>query len=240
MIDLPQKTARKVLGIDHLEHKIRPKLRPIGVLAASIIVTAMVSYGIGGIAFAIIGEHAFHSAQMFSTGAAKAISLLVILVLASDDFDLRKFVPGRVRWWSVPAGVVVGAGLFALEWICDSASLPISDLVGRVTTPEQNMVLAAALSALTLAVSGGAEEILFRGLIQSSAEKYYNRISAIVLTSLLFAGPHLNFGWLAFIELFAVGLAFSWYRQAAGSLMLPITIHAVHNLLYGVAIILTY
>jgi len=240
MMDRPRKAVRKILGVESLEQKVRPKLRPVGVLAVAISVGAAVSYGVGAIASAIFGQRAFHSSQMFSSGAGKAISLVIILILARDGFGLRRLIPGQARWWSVPVGVILGTGLFTLEWMYDPSAVPLADLLSRVPTQDQNLALLAVLSAFTFAVSGGAEELLFRGLIQTSAERYYRPISAIVLTSLLFAGPHLSFGWVAFTELFVVGMVFSWYRRAAGSLILPIIVHAVHNLLYGIVIILTY
>jgi len=212
---------------------VRPKLRPLGLLAASFTVTALVSAFLSS----YMGNSGREALLSLATGVTgKAISLVVIIAAAHTDFGLSKLLPGKAKWWVIPVGGVIGGGLFVLEMTLDS-SLPsfLSSLSGAAGLGAPNAGL-IVIFAFLLAVSGILEEILFRGVIQSSCEKHFNPFPALLVTAVLFAVPHLAFGWVAVSELFIVGFVFSWYRREAGSLVLPMVIHACHNLLYGLAL----
>jgi membrane protease YdiL (CAAX protease family) len=81
------------------------------------------------------------------------------------------------------------------------------------------------------------EEVLFRGLIHTSFARHYGPRLAVFLTAVLFAAPHVGFGWIASVELFLLGIVFSWYRHRYGRLDLPIAAHSFHNLLYCLTIV---
>lgn len=78
------------------------------------------------------------------------------------------------------------------------------------------------------------EEITFRGFLLSGLKRRFGVIPAAVLTSLLFAAPHLLTGedsllWVAAIDTFSLSLVLCYLREKTGSLYAPIVVHALKN-----------
>ena len=92
-------------------------------------------------------------------------------------------------------------------------------------TPEGSLLVNIIETALIPAV---AEELLFKGLIVSSLEKHHSRITAIVITSLLFAASHLSI--VRFVPLFLFSCCTFWIYYRTGSILLPMLIHFMNNL----------
>lgn len=80
-----------------------------------------------------------------------------------------------------------------------------------------------------------AEEITFRGFLFSGLKKKLPVVWAIILTSLIFASPHLLEGkgggvlWIAGIDTFVLSVVLCWIRQKTGRLYAGIGIHALKN-----------
>lgn len=80
-----------------------------------------------------------------------------------------------------------------------------------------------------------AEEIVFRGLIFTSLRKRYSFIVTAIVTSVLFAIPHLQFGsdapllWVAALDTLVLSLVLCYVREKTGSLWPSILIHALKN-----------
>lgn len=80
-----------------------------------------------------------------------------------------------------------------------------------------------------------AEEILFRGFIYSSLRPKMNKIIAAIITSLLFALPHLfesNSGilWIAGCDTFILSMVLVYVREKTDKLWASMLIHALKNL----------
>lgn len=79
------------------------------------------------------------------------------------------------------------------------------------------------------------EEILMRGYLYTSLRKRLSQIGAALITSVIFAGAHLQFGsdapllWVAAIDTFILSLFLIWLREKTGSLWASITLHALKN-----------
>ncbi len=99
-----------------------------------------------------------------------------------------------------------------LELITESPALPLQILI---------IFLAVVIAPLV-------EEMLFRGMIQTTLRSYIRRPwPAIIITSILFASVHVNAThWPALFAL-AMGLGYSYERS--GSLFRPIFMHALFN-----------
>ena len=75
------------------------------------------------------------------------------------------------------------------------------------------------------------EELLFRGfLFPALAQTRIGLIGAAVSTSAGWAALHAGYSSLGLIEVFAVGLYFSWLLVRTGSLRVPMFCHAAYNL----------
>lgn len=79
------------------------------------------------------------------------------------------------------------------------------------------------------------EEILFRGLIYTSLRKKLSFALTGIITSVLFAIPHLQFGsgapllWVAALDTLILSFVLCYVREKTGSLWPGILIHALKN-----------
>ena len=92
------------------------------------------------------------------------------------------------------------------------------------------------LTAISLVVLPPlAEEILFRGFLFTGFRTAWKFLPAALLTSILFAIGHLQFGsgapllWVAAIDTFVLSLVLCYMREKTGSLWPGILIHAIKN-----------
>lgn len=79
------------------------------------------------------------------------------------------------------------------------------------------------------------EEILTRGFLYLGLKKHMKKIYAVLLTSVMFALAHLQFGsgapllWAAAIDTFILSLVLIYIRDATNKLWAPIGLHALKN-----------
>ena len=80
-----------------------------------------------------------------------------------------------------------------------------------------------------------AEEIMVRGFLYSTLKKAMPALSAVLLTSALFAAAHLPEGgaagplYIAALDTFVLSLVLIYLREKTGSLWGSITLHATKN-----------
>ncbi len=87
-----------------------------------------------------------------------------------------------------------------------------------------------ALSFLGVAIMAPlAEELLFRGWIQTGLLKGFRPATAILITTLLFALAHFNGSMLYPAAIFIPGLTLALVRQWTGSVWASFAAHAVYN-----------
>lgn len=198
------------------------------------------------IADAVLGSFggwrgAFMENLVYCLGAV--ITIAVILLIARltfarglRGFGLRPRTIGRDLGWAwvdllaiwpvvlamIVATIYIGKLLVdpqfelpkhvGLEMITDSAALPLQILI---------VVLAVVIAPVV-------EEMLFRGMIQTTLRSYVGRPwPAIIVTAAMFASVHPNHThWPALFAL-AMGLGYSY--EKSGSLFRPIFMHALFN-----------
>jgi len=80
----------------------------------------------------------------------------------------------------------------------------------------------------TAIIPAVAEELLFKGVIFTILRKHFSVISAVIITSLLFAGCHLQF--IGFFPHFLFSCVTFWLYLRSGSLILPMLLHFTNNL----------
>jgi membrane protease YdiL (CAAX protease family) len=76
--------------------------------------------------------------------------------------------------------------------------------------------------------AGFAEEMLFRGMLQQTIEKYRDPAHAIVFTAILFAIIHFN-PWTA-LQITFLGLILSYLAWKSNSILPAVILHACNNL----------
>lgn len=216
---------------------VRPILQPLGLLGLSALITALTAWGLAHLiisTFAAGWREVLIEAEL--TG--KALALMAILLAAREDFGLSEllrplFVP---RW--IGLGVAGGVLAFATEGLVPPASQPLWPLLHRFIESVAVFPAAAAKTAsvgavvaVTAFLSAALEEVLFRGIIQTACDRLWQPVVARTISAVLFAFPHAGFGWVAAVEAFVIGYLLSWIRHRTDSLVLPIWLHATHNVL---------
>ena len=86
------------------------------------------------------------------------------------------------------------------------------------------------------------EETLARGFLYTGLKKGMNKYAAVIITSVLFAVAHLQFGsgapllWIAAIDTFTLSLFLIYLKEKTGSLWASILLHGLKNLIAFLAL----
>jgi len=146
-------------------------------------------------------------------------------------------------------GIGVGLGILAVIASTLIVSLLVA-LSGSDATPDQVLTgglletpLQLALAVVAAVVLAPlAEELLFRGLLHRSLRRRLSLAPATVLSSVLFAVVHVDVALsqpIALVGLTLVGGILAIAYERTGSLLVPVVIHAVHNAVTIVAVVVT-
>jgi membrane protease YdiL (CAAX protease family) len=159
----------------------------------------------------------------------------------TEQFGLNRIPPGKLVGWSL---LICGAVIFV--------ELPLSEGIDRLMTtirlphPEQETVEAFrkfnqpgqifAFMVQAVLISPLIEELFFRGFLLGFLKNYTSIGWAIVLSGGVFAFAHANLG--SALQLWILGIVLGVAYEHAGSLLLPIGIHACWNLLTALSLLL--
>ena len=197
----------------------------------------LVQWAAGGVLARWYGEEDFRL-LVLATLCGQAVLLVAALAVAAKTF----------RW-----GLQRGLGLSGRHWLCDCARgalgymavIPVCYAllaVGMSVVPEAwqetHRVLIAvgeasvawrlAILVSTVLLAPLAEELLFRGLLQSMLRRWMNTWLAIALTSLVFAAMHVG-QWHAMGAIAALSVALGYNYERTGRLLPAIVMHALFN-----------
>jgi CAAX protease family protein len=138
--------------------------------------------------------------------------------------------------WPTPRNLGIGLIGLAVLIIASDALLYFSGY--PVVTPfqVQSYTTATAEGALiglwigTVILAPAGEEAVYRGfLFRGWARSDRMAWPAIILISLLWAVPHLQYDWTGILLIFVVGLFLGWMRWRSGSTLLTFLLHALFN-----------
>lgn len=143
----------------------------------------------------------------------------------------------RISWLRVLQGAVVFAAIYlsvtALsEWLSPT---PAGEME-YVFKPKAFLAF-LPLALLLVPIQTSAEELLFRGYLMQGLGLVLHRWGAVLVSSLLFALPHLLnpevYGanlWIAFLPYLTTGLLLSLITLRDGTLELALGVHAINNI----------
>jgi len=174
----------------------------------------------------------------------QCIVLAGSLVVASIAFPLglRRGMGLSLRHWLFDSarGVVayfavlpmcLGA-LWLCSWMTEPAQ-PIHEMLKALLRP--GAAWKAVVILLAVVVAPVAEEVFFRGVLQSMIRRYTRRPwPAILIASALFGLAHFQY-WHTVPALFCLGVALGYNYERCGRLISPILTHAIFN---GVSIVI--
>jgi membrane protease YdiL (CAAX protease family) len=150
----------------------------------------------------------------------------------------------RVRFVDYVALKPVDGAAIRLGLACTLAYLVMVDVLGYVSgrglsvpfvmelygTARQSGTIALMMVAVTVAAPI-SEELLFRGfLLRGWAASRLGVAGAIVLTSAIWAGLHIQYDLVTMGEIFGLGLLFGWLRIRSGSTLTTIGLHGIYSL----------
>lgn len=180
-----------------------------------------------------------------AAGSGLTISLSVIMglpgVLAALWLAIRftstpfaDYLALRGTSWKNLLIGIVGMAVLVAIWE------QLSHLTGHESSPDfmvdvlKSARADGALWLLIIAFCVAApisEEFFARGfLYRGWSETSLGSIGAIILSSLVWAGLHLQYDWFFFSEVFTLGLWFGYLRYRSGSTWLTIVLHGLNNL----------
>jgi membrane protease YdiL (CAAX protease family) len=127
--------------------------------------------------------------------------------------------------------MVLAAGMLFAVIVASAAisllfpNLPVSGKTFRTNVNDPDLLRLIVSVVLLPAI---CEETLFRGFILSGLDRGARRIGSAVLCGILFGLLHMEPVQIPFTA--AVGLGLSWAALESGSIVIPVLMHAFHNL----------
>src|SRR5207245_1610931 len=141
------------------------------------------------------------------------------------------------RAWHVFATYFAAvAGIFATTGVAIEVLRAVYPDVPEVTLVRTLPgLLAGSLFAAIVVlgvVAGSAEEIFFRGYMQSRLREHWRPGLAVVATSAAFAALHIDVSAVHMVLAFALGLYLGFVAEMTGSTLPCIVCHVVNNIVY--------
>ncbi|WP_072369041.1 type II CAAX endopeptidase family protein [Hyphomicrobium sp. NDB2Meth4] len=164
------------------------------------------------------------------------VGVIVLTILAAGFFASNRWETLALRrpqqgwvvlaWAPLPMFIATGAWTAFLMWwrpdvVVDDLKVFKDMLTGNT-----------ALAALIVIGIGAplSEELLFRGFMFSGlAKSRLGILGTTLLTASLWTALHYSYSMFGLIEVFAIGLYFSWLLVRTGSAWVTIFCHAVYN-----------
>ena len=168
-----------------------------------------------------------------ATASSMGLILTLLLVNRGLQPSRLRLVPGRESGRDLALMIL---GMLALGQALDSLTVLVG--LGRHGTlwDARRTLAGAAGEQLFLAVlvigplAGAAEELFFRGFMQTRLRARWSPRWAVVATSACFAIMHLE--WLHALLAFALGLYLGFITERAGSALPAVASHVVNNVLF--------
>jgi membrane protease YdiL (CAAX protease family) len=219
-------------------------LNPLHVVIAFIVFTG-VQYAVMQVlsqraGLTIDREHPIPADIELQAALASQISLILVCLLIADMTFILKLGQGLGlatdrKFRQLARGIggflaiapLVWLGMLIGQWIVPESLQHEHDLLRFLRGASSGWTVLTILSATILAPL--AEEIFFRGLLQSMLRRYFHKPwLAIGITSVLFAAAHTpNYQDMLPLAIFALGLGYNYERS--GRLWPSIIMHACLN-----------
>ena len=170
---------------------------------------------------------------LFSAVMLSAVSIALVRMRGAS---LKHYLAVRLITWRTTL-VMLGLWLLyalisqSLTYLLDEDPMLFMDVLYRSVNHLWLLVFVVVIVAPIY------EELVFRGLLwsaiaeqfDSSAHPKRGALVASVLTSVLFAAIHLQYGFYELGSLVVLALLFAYARYRSGSILLPIVLHIVNN-----------
>jgi membrane protease YdiL (CAAX protease family) len=170
-----------------------------------------------------------------SLAASSGLLLTLLLVVRPLDAARFRLLPG---WETGFTLAVMTLGLLTLGQALDSLTivLGLADrgtlvLIRQVLQGTGGPDLFGAVLVLGVA-AGAAEELFFRGYMQSRLRDHWSAPAAVLATSTAFAALHLDVSAVHMVLALVLGIYLGFVAEASGSTLPAIVCHVVNNIVY--------
>ena len=174
---------------------------------------------------------------LIAGGTASSAALVLTVLAFNRPFEplLLRLTPG---WESGRMLFVTVVGMLGLGQALDSLTLLVGLGQQSAMVAIRNALTGAVGPELFLAVlvigvlAASAEEIFFRGYMQTRLGQRLPPPAAVLVTSLAFGLMHLE--WIHAALAFVLGLYLGWITEIAGSALPAITCHVINNTVFTI------
>jgi membrane protease YdiL (CAAX protease family) len=163
------------------------------------------------------------------------VVLVVIAFLQFRGFDLN-FLGGFAKlsfFRALSTGTILMLAAYPLISVADgitqrllgsdSSKQSIVELFNASQTISQRIMIIV----FAVAIAPAAEEFLFRFFLYGVLKRYFGRLLGLTANALLFAAVHTHVP--SFMPLFVLGSCFTIAYEWSGSILVPMTMHALFN-----------
>lgn len=188
------------------------------------------------------GERFFDSSNIGNISFSVLYGIQVLLMLGVvwffaihrrksnlKDLGLKYFSIGQTVWYTFISLIFIFIVSFAYVYLMNSL-FGIEAPSSKIYTLVRNRSISGNILLIIVAVVAPlSEEIFFRGFLYSAFKKSWGVNAGLFLSSFLFALVHLEF--YSFIPLMIIGWLLAYLFEKTKSLMTPIFLHGVYNLI---------
>jgi len=189
----------------------------------------------------LAGASTHKASQMRTVDLVASGALTVGLLLALAGFlRLRRFDLNLIGGFSrigffrtVVTGAILILAAYPLIFLADiatqrlSRSPPQRQAIVEMFSESMNLEQRILIIVLAVSLAPLAEEFIFRFFIYGVARRYFGRFIGVLVSSLLFAAVHAHLP--SFAPLFVLGTCFAIAYEWSGSILVPMTMHALFN-----------
>ncbi len=257
-MDDEKKVAPEVPPPQNLSFVQRTNISPVAFALLCLLAIFLLYQVIGGtLTFFLIGAKVTAEnvmGQRVFTMIGQSVFILIPTLLFARLLDRRLSVVFPWRMPRVGETIFAALGLIFLQEIFQiylffQDRIPLPETLRKVIDPLKQMIdemfrtLVSAHTVpellfviLVVAVTPAIiEELLFRGLVQSSFERAVKPIWAAIITGVIFGAFHFN--PFAIVPLIALGCYFGVLRMRSKSIVITMTVHFLNNLM---AVVVAY
>jgi membrane protease YdiL (CAAX protease family) len=210
-------------------------------LADAIVGILLSGLFLSNIALSLSSTHDFTSPRMrdLLAGALLTVGILVFLIafLRLRGFNLSalgglaKLSFGRV----LSTGTILLFAAYPLIYIADTLTRRIlgeglsKQEIIQLFNASQTLPQRIMIIIMAVALAPMAEEFMFRFFLYGVLKRYFGRLVGVIVNASLFAAVHTHLP--SFGPLFVLGSCFTIAYEWSGSILVPMTMHALFNAL---------
>jgi membrane protease YdiL (CAAX protease family) len=159
-----------------------------------------------------------------------AVLILARLQAGPDWREVIAWRPWRLLDRRRAFWLISGCAL-VYSFAADFAFTYVDSKTGAWLKMPENRTEAAAIAILAVVFAPVVEELVFRGWIFTRLRRDFGFVTALLVSSAVFAGMHYESTHLYALAVFPIGLALGAIREVTGTIKSTIAFHAFNNLI---------